>query len=61
MHIRNAPNKLLIFIDEVLYNKEELTKGIYYLCTTNINKLEAKGKYKRGEEFFEKFILCNNN
>ncbi|MBT8306892.1 MAG: hypothetical protein KJN85_08145, partial [Maribacter sp.] len=37
-------NKLLICIDEVLFNKEELTERIKYLSTTNINKLEAKGK-----------------
>ncbi|MCK0158977.1 hypothetical protein MWU65_17475, partial [Cellulophaga sp. F20128] len=29
--------------------------------TTNINKLEAKGKDKREVEFFGKFILCSNN
>ena len=40
-------NKLLICIDEVLFNKEELTERIKYLSTTNINKLEAKGKDKR--------------
>ena len=37
-------NKLLICIDEVLFNKEELTERIKYLSTTNVNKLEAKGK-----------------
>ena len=54
-------NKLLICIDEVLFNKEELTERIKYLSTTNINKLEAKGKDKREVEFFGKFILCSNN
>ncbi|MFD0835968.1 primase-helicase family protein [Mariniflexile aquimaris] len=54
-------NKLLICIDEVLFNKEELTERIKYLITTNINKLEAKGKDKREVEFFGKFILCSNN
>lgn len=53
-------NKLLICIDEVLFNKEELTERIKYLSTTNINKLEAKGKDKREVEFFGKFILCSN-
>ncbi len=54
-------NKLLICIDEVLFNKEELTERIKYLSTTNYNKLEAKGKDKREVEFFGKFILCSNN
>ncbi len=54
-------NKLFICIDEVLFNKEELTERIKYLSTTNINKLEAKGKDKREVEFFGKFILCSNN
>jgi len=54
-------NKLLVCIDEVLFNKEELTERIKYLSTTNINMLEAKGKDKREVEFFAKFILCSNN
>lgn len=54
-------NKLLICIDEVLFNKEELTERIKYLSTTNVNKLEAKGKDKREVEFFGKFVLCSNN
>ncbi|WP_179353276.1 primase-helicase family protein [Winogradskyella vidalii] len=54
-------NKLLICIDEVLFNKEELTERIKYLSTTNFNKIEAKGKDKREVEFFGKFILCSNN
>jgi len=54
-------NRLLICIDEVLFNKEELTERIKYLSTTNRNMLEAKGKDKREVEFFGKFILCSNN
>ena len=54
-------NKLLICIDEVLFNREELTERIKYLSTTDFNKLEAKGKDKREVEFFGKFILCSNN
>ncbi len=54
-------NKLLICIDEVLFNKEELTERIKYLSTTNTSKFEAKGKDKRDVEFFGKFILCSNN
>lgn len=54
-------NKLLICVDEVFFNKEELTERIKYLSTTDFNKLEAKGKDKREVEFFSKFILCSNN
>lgn len=54
-------NRLLICIDEVLFNKEELTERIKYLSTTNINKMEAKGRDKVEVEFFGKFILCSNN
>lgn len=54
-------NKLLICIDEVLFNKEELTERIKYLSTTDTNKFEAKGKDKREVEFFGKFVLCSNN
>ncbi|GAA3560397.1 primase-helicase family protein [Snuella lapsa] len=54
-------NKLLICIDEVLFNREELTERIKYLSTTNTNMLEAKGRDKREVEFFGKFILCSNN
>jgi len=54
-------NKLLICIDEVLFNKEELTERIKYLSTTNHNKMEAKGKDKIEVEFFGKFVLCSNN
>lgn len=52
---------LLICIDEVLFNREELTERIKYLSTTNKNKIEAKGKDKKEVEFFGKFILCSNN
>lgn len=54
-------NKLLICIDEVLFNKEELTERIKYLSTASSNKMEAKGKDKREMDFFGKFVLCSNN
>ena len=54
-------NKLLICIDEVLFNREEMTERIKYLSTTNVNKMEQKGKDRREVEFFGKFILCSNN
>ncbi|MCG2462978.1 DUF5906 domain-containing protein, partial [Flavobacteriaceae bacterium F89] len=53
-------NKLLICIDEALFQKEELTERLKYLSTTNINKLEAKGRDKREVEFFGKFLMCSN-
>ncbi len=54
-------NKLLICVDEVLFQKDELTERIKYLSTTNVNKLEAKGRDRIEVEFFGKFILCSNN
>jgi hypothetical protein len=54
-------NKLLICIDEVLFKKEELTERIKFLSTTNINKMEAKGRDKVEVDFFGKFVLCSNN
>ena len=54
-------SKLLICIDEVLFQTEVLTERIKYLSTTNINKIEAKGKDRKEIEFFGKFILCSNN
>lgn len=40
-------NKLLIYIDELLFIKEELTKRIKYRSTTDWNKAESKSKNKR--------------
>ena len=54
-------SKLLICIDEVLFQTEILTERIKYLSTTNVNKIEAKGKDRKEIEFFGKFILCSNN
>lgn len=54
-------SKLLICVDEVLFQTEQLTERIKYLSTTNVNKIEAKGKDRREIEFFGKFILCSNN
>ena len=50
-------SKLLICIDEVLFQTEVLTERIKYLSTTNINKIEAKGKDRKEIEFFGKFIF----
>ena len=54
-------NKLLICVDEVLFQTEVLTERIKYLSTTNQHKIEAKGKDRKEIEFFGKFILCSNN
>lgn len=54
-------HKLLICIDEVLFNAVELTERLKNLSTTDSFKVESKGKDKREIEFFGKFILCSNN
>lgn len=54
-------DKLLICIDEVLFNAVELTERLKNLSTTDAFKVEAKGRDKREIEFFGKFILCSNN
>ena len=53
--------KLLIFIDEVLFNREEYTERLKYLSTTTKFKIEAKGKDRMEIDAFLKFILCSNN
>ncbi|KFF03888.1 primase-helicase family protein [Chryseobacterium luteum] len=52
---------LLVAIDEVFFDKKEITERLKYLSTTNKDKLEAKGKDKEEIDFFAKFILCSNN
>lgn len=52
---------LLIAIDEVFFDKKEITERLKYLSTTDKDKKEAKGKDKEEVEFFGKFILCSNN
>ncbi len=54
-------DKLIIAIDEVFFDKKEITERLKYLSTTNSDKIEAKGKDKVEIEFFGKFILCSNN
>ena len=53
-------NKLLLGLDEAVLQKEEITEKIKYLSTSNINKIEAKGKERFEVDFFGKFILCSN-
>ena len=54
-------DKTVIAVDEVLFKTDELTERIKYLSTTNTHKTEAKGKDKKENPFFGKFILCSNN
>lgn len=54
-------SKLLICIDEVLFKTDELTERIKYLSTTNVSKMESKGKDRKEVYFFGKFIMCSNN
>jgi len=48
-------------IDEVFFDKKEITERLKYLSTTDKDKKEAKGKDREEVEFFGKFILCSNN
>jgi len=52
---------LLVAIDEVFFDKKEITERLKYLSTTNKDKLESKGKDREEIDFFAKFILCSNN
>lgn len=52
---------LIVAIDEVFFDKKEITERLKYLSTTDKDKLEAKGKDRQEIEFFAKFILCSNN
>ena len=52
---------LLIAIDEVFFDRKEITERLKYLSTTNKDKLENKGKDREEIDFFGKFILCSNN
>lgn len=52
---------LLVAIDEVFFDKKEITERLKYLSTTNKDKMEAKGKDREEVDFFAKFILCSNN
>ena len=52
---------LLIAIDEVFFDRKEITERLKYLSTTNKDKLENKGKDREEIDFFRKFILCSNN
>jgi len=51
---------LVVAIDEVFFDKKEITERLKYLSTTNKDKLEAKGKDREEIDFFAKFILCSN-
>ena len=48
-------------MDEVFFDKKESTERLKFLCTTNRNKIEDKGRDCVEVELFAKFILCSNN
>ena len=52
---------LIVAIDEVFFDKKEITERLKYLSTTDKDKVEAKGKDRQEIDFFAKFILCSNN
>lgn len=54
-------SKTIIAVDEVFFDKKEITERLKYLSTTDKDKVEAKGKDREEIEFFGKFILCSNN
>ncbi len=54
-------NRLLILVDEVLFDRKEDSERIKHLSTARSFKSEAKGKDRIEIEFFGKFILCSNN
>lgn len=54
-------SKLVVAVDEVFFDKKEITERLKYLSTTNKDKVEAKGQDRYEVDFFAKFILCSNN
>lgn len=52
---------LIVAIDEVFFDRKEITGRLKYLSTTNKDKLENKGKDREEVDFFAKFVLCSNN
>ena len=54
-------SKTIIAVDEVFFDRKEITERLKYLSTTDKDKIEAKGKDREEIEFFGKFILCSNN
>lgn len=57
----DSASMLIIAIDEVFFDRKEITGRLKYLSTTNKDKLENKGKDREEIDFFGKFILCSNN
>lgn len=53
--------KLLIGIEEVLFDKQQDSERIKNLSTAFQFKSEAKGKDRTETAFFGKFLLCSNN
>lgn len=53
--------KLLICVDEAMLNQKELSEKIKNLSTAMVAKMEAKGKDRKQQEFFAKFVFVSNN
>ncbi|WP_449401364.1 primase-helicase family protein [Chryseobacterium wanjuense] len=53
--------KLIVAIDEVFFDRKEITERLKYLSTTDKDKIERKGHDREEIDFFAKFILCSNN
>ncbi|PHQ28797.1 primase-helicase family protein [Leeuwenhoekiella nanhaiensis] len=53
--------KLIIGIEEVMFNSREDSEKIKYLSTAVSFKTEAKGKDKVESHFFGKLVLCSNH
>lgn len=54
-------NKLLIGIEEVMFDKQQDSERLKNLSTAFQFKSEAKGKDRIETVFFGKFLLCSNN
>lgn len=53
--------KLIVAIDEVFFDKKEITERLKFLSTATSDKVEAKGNDRREIASFYKFLLCSNN
>lgn len=53
--------KLIVGVEEVLFEKLEDTEKIKHLSTSKSFKSEAKGKDRVEESFFSKFVLLSNH
>jgi len=54
-------HKLIVGVDEALFDRREDSERIKNLSTAISYKSEAKGKDRQEIDFFAKFVLCSNN